>query len=587
MVSVSQFINELRRRNVFRSAAAYVVIAWLLIQIADILLEAFAAPNWAMRAIVIALAVSFPVVLILAWVYEITTQGVKRTEAVSEDELISVHTGRQIDFVIIGVLIVAVALFAADRFRWIDFGTAPSIDLRSIAVLPFDNLSGDPEQEYFADGMTETLITELSKISALRVISRQSVMQFKGSNESLPEIARKLNVDAVVEGSALLVGGQVRITVQLIEAATDVHLWADNYDRDLSDVLAIHSEVARAIAREIQIVVTPEEAARLADVREVNPEAYRLYLLGHYHLYKWEPADLEKAVRYFQQAIELDPQYAQPHVGLAKYYGGVGFYGYMPPRVSAENARAEAARALEIDSAMADAHAEYAILYFYYDWDWEKAEEEFRKSISLNSSYAWARQFYAWFLAATDRAEEAHASIRHALELDPLAVLAYMTEADVFWLSRQYDQAIAKLHETLDLFPNEPQALSRLGRNYVQKGMFAEAIDQMERAVTLSPGFIEHYWMLGHAYAVAGETAKARKVLNDLHDLAKKRYVLPLAFAVIHTGLGENDEALEWLERAYQDRNMWMVYLQAAPWFDPLRSDPRFQDLLRRMNFPE
>ena len=289
MVSVSQFVIELRRRNVFRTGVAYIVIAWLLIQVSQILLETYAAPAWVMRAVVTALAIGFPVVLILAWIYEITTQGVKRTEVDSEGDSISTPAGRQIDFVIIGVLMVAVALFAADRFRWVDFGTVPSIDLRSIAVLPLANLSGDPEQEYFADGMTETLITELSKIAALRVISRQSVMQFKGTKLSLPEIARKLNVDAVVEGSALLIGERVRITVQLIEAATDLHLWADNYDRDLSDVLAIHSEVARSIAHEIHIAVTPEEAARLADVREVNPEAHRLYLLGQYHLYKWEP----------------------------------------------------------------------------------------------------------------------------------------------------------------------------------------------------------------------------------------------------------------------------------------------------------
>ncbi len=587
MVSVSRFINELRRRDVFRSGAAYVVIAWLLIQVSEILLGTFAAPAWAMRAVVAALAVGFPVVLILAWIYEITTQGVQRTGQVSESESISVHTGRQIDFAIIGVLMVAVALFAADRFRWIDFGAESSIDLRSIAVLPLANLSGDPEQEYFADGMTETLITELSKIAALRVISRQSVMQFKGTKLSLPEIARKLNVDAVVEGSALLIGERVRITVQLIEAATDVHLWADNYDRDLSNVLALHSEVARAIAQEIHIAVTPEETARLADVQEVNPEAYRLYLLGHYHLYKWAPADLDKAIRYFQQAIELDPQYAQPHVGLAKYYGALGFWGYMPPRIAFEKQRAEATLALDIDSNLASAHAEYAQVYFYYDWDWQKAEEEFQRAISLNSSYAYAHQFYAWFLAAMGRTEDAHTSISRALELDPLSVLAYMTATDVFWLSRQYNQAITQLQEALDLFPNDPQALSRLGRNYEQTSMFAEAIGEAERAVTLSPDFVEHYWMLGHTYAVAGKTAEARKVLDDLHALAKKQYVQPFGFAVIHTGLGENDEALDWLEKAYQDRNGWMVFLQVVPWLDPLRSDPRFHDLLRRMNFPE
>ena len=459
--------------------------------------------------------------------------------------------------------------------------------ITSIAVLPLKNMTGDPEQEYFADGMTEALITELSKIGALRVISRQSVMQFKDTDLSMPEIARRLNVDAVVEGSALQIGDRVRITAQLIEAATDLHLWGDSYDRDLRDVLALHSEVARAIAEAIRIAVTPDETRLLASASEIDPEAHRLYLLGQYHLYKWGPADLEKAIRYFQQAIGLDPDYAQPHVGLATYYGGVGFFGYMPPRLAFEKERAEAALALEIDSNLASAHAEHALVYFYLDWDWQKAEEKFHRVFSLNSNYAYAHQFYAYFLAAMGRTEEAHASIRRALELDPLSVLAYMTASDVLWFSRQYGQAITQLHEALDLFPNDPMALSRLGRNYEQKGMFTEAIGEAERAVTLSPDFIEHYWMLGHAYATAGKTAEARKVLDDLHTLAEKQYVLPFGFAVIHTGLGENDEALEWLERAYQDRNGWMAFLQVVPWLDPLRSDPRFQDLLRRMNFPE
>ena len=587
MVNISQFINELRRRNVFRSGVAYVVVAWLLIQVADILLEAFAAPAWSMRAIVIALAVGFPVVLILAWVYEITTQGVKRTEAVSEGELISVHTGRQMDFVIIGVLMVAVALFAADRFRWIDFGTEPLIDLRSIAVLPFANLSGDPEQAYFSDGMTETLITELSKIAALRVISRQSVMQFKGTKLSLPEIAQKLNVDAVIEGSALLIGDQVRITVQLIEAATDVHLWADNYDRDLSNVLAIHSEVARAIAHEIQIAVTPEEAARLANVREVNPEAYRLNLLGKYHLFKSGPAELDKAVRYFQQAIEMDPEYAEPHQGMANYYVMLGFVGYMPPQPANEKAWAAASRALEINSNLASAHTSHAMTHFYFDWDWQKAEEKFQQAISLDSNDAHTHQIYTWFLVAMGRTEEAHISIKRALELNPLTLIVYTTASDVFYFSRQYDQAITQLHEVLDLSPERPHSLSRLGWSYLQKGMFEEAIGNMERAVTLAPHNPILFWMLGHAYAAAGQTAEARKILDDLHALAKKQYIQPYAFALIHTGLGENDKALELLEKAFQDRVPWMPFLNVEPRFDPLRSDPRFQDLLRRMNYPE
>lgn len=587
MARVSQIIKELRRRNVFRSGAAYVVVAWLMVQASDILLETFAAPAWAMRAIVIALALGFPVVLILAWVYEITTQGVKRTAQVSEGEVISAHEGRKIDFVIIGVLIVAIAFFAVDRFRWIEFGTVPSMDLPSIAVLPLANLSGDPEQEYFSDGMTETLITELSKIAALRVISRQSVMQFKDTNESLPEIARKLNVDAVVEGSALLIGERVRITVQLIEAATDEHLWADTYDRDLSDVLAIHSDVASTVAREIRIAVTPEEAARLANVREVNPEAYRLYLLGQHHSNNWEPSELDKAIRYFQQALALDPQFAQAQMGIADVYGAIAFYGYIPPREAWEKSRSAAALARELDNNLPNAQGINAKTFFYYNWDWKQAEEEFQRALSINSNNASAHQFYAWFLTGMGRTEEALTSIRRALELEPLVLSAHLTASDVFYYSHQYDRAIAQLRETLSLFPNEPFSLSRLGWSYVQKGMFTEAIAEMERAVTLSPDTPEHRWMLGHAYASAGKTSEARKNLDDLHSLAKNRYVLPYGIALIHTGLGEYDEALESLERAYQDRNSWMPFLQVEPRLDPLRSDPRFQDLLRRMKLLE
>ena len=459
--------------------------------------------------------------------------------------------------------------------------------ITSIAVLPLDNVMGNPEQDYFVDGMTETLITELSKIGALRVISRRSVMQFKDANEPLPDIARKLNVDAVVEGSALQIGERVRISVQLIEAATDLHIWAESYDRDLSDVLALHSEVARSIAREIQIAITPEEGVRLANVREVNPEAHRLYLLGKYHLDKWDPAELDKAIRYFQQAIALDPQYAQVHARLARSYAISAFFGHIPPWDAYEKVRAATALALEIDSDLADAHQQYAAMYFYFDWDWEAAEERFQRAISLNSNFAQANQIYAWFLAAMGRTEQAHTSIRRALELDPLAIDANLTASDVFYLSRQYDQAIAQLQQVLDLSPKNPYALSRLGWSHVQKGMFEEAIGEMEQAVDLSPNNTELLWPLGHAYAVAGKTVEARRILDDLHALAKKKYVRPYSFALIHTGLGENDEALGWLERAYHERNGWLVYMQVAPQLDPLRSDRRFQDILRRMNFPD
>jgi len=596
---MGQFFEELKRRNVLRVAAAYVVAAWLLIQVAETTFPLFGFEETPARIVVIVLAIGFIPALIFAWAFELTPEGLRKEKDIDRSLSITSHTGKKLDRAIIVVLTLALGYFAFDKFvlepardaereetvakQARSAALVESFGDYSIAVLPFVNMSDDASNEYFSDGISEELLNLLSKISQLRVISRSSAFSFKGKNIPIPTVAEQLNVAHVLEGSVRKVGNRVRITAQLIEARSDTHLWSESYDRTLDDVFAIQDEIAANVVEQLKITLL----SPVPTSKEVDPEAHRLYLLGQYHLYKWEPADLEKAVRYFQQAIELDPQYAQPHVGLAIYYGALGFWGYMPPRFAFEKERAAAALALEIDSNLASAHAEHALVYFYFDWDWQKAEEKFQRTISLNSNYAYAHQFYTWFLAAMGRTDEAHTSIRRALELDPLAILAYMTASDVFWLSRQHDQAITQLHEALDLFPNDPQALSRLGRNYEQTGMLTEAIGEMEQAVTLSPDFIEHRWMLGHAYAVAGKTAEARKVLDDLHSLAEKRYVLPFGFAVIHTGLGENDEALEWLEKAYQDRNGWMVFMQVVPWLDPLRSDPRFQDLVRRMNFPE
>ncbi len=589
MASVLQFIEELRRRNVFRSGAAYVVVAWLLVQASDILLETFAAPAWAMRAIVIALAVGFPVVLMLAWVYEITTQGVKRTEAVSEGDSISQHAGRQIDFVIIGVLLVGISLFAAERFRWIDFGTAPSVDRHSIAVLPLDNLSGDPEQEYFVDGMTDTLIAELSKISALRVISRQSVRQFQGTNMPLPEIAKKLNVYWVVEGSALLIGEQVRITAQLIEAATDQNLWADDYDRDLSDVLAIHSEVASAIAREIHVVVTPEDAARLADVREVNPEAYTLWLKGNSHLERLNEESFRRALASYQEAIDRDPDYAPAYAGVAMAYLELGgWHASESPHNVVRLAKKAAEQALALDPDIAEAHLALGKIRSLFDWDWAGAERAFEQGIALNPSDMAGRIAYAGFLTAMGRFKESIEIGRQTLARDPRSPAAYNELGFALWYAGRDEEALALYREGLEFDPNFLQSHDLIQLIHVMRGEFDQPLaflaPYLDQVQTLPPVLVGFN---GHIHGLAGRQTEARAILAVLMERRAQEYVPASSVADIYIGLGEHDEALRWLEVAYEERDINLVWLKVGWDFVRLRSDPRFQAILDRMSFPE
>jgi len=585
------FFDELKRRNVVRVGIAYLVVAWVLIQVSDVLTPIVPLPTWAPRLIFVMLVIVFVPALILAWAYEFTPEGIRRDEEVSERPTAVVLSPRQktiwaVGLSLVALLAVVLALNTGGLRERLVYGVA-SGSITSIAVLPLDNLSGDPEQEYFVDGMTETLIAELSKIGALRVISRQSVMRFKGSNDPLVDIARQLNVDAVVEGSVLQLGGEVRITIQLIEAATDNHLWADNYDRELSDVLALHSEVARAVAREIRIRVTPEEAERLASVQHVNPEAYRLYLLGRHHHKQWVPEALVKAIQYFRNSIAIEPQFTEAHLGVAKSHLLMAIVGATRPREAFQTMQTELAIAMDIDSNLADVHQTYAEMHFYFDWEWEQAEEEFHQAISLNPNHYGSHRVYAWFLAAMGRAEEGRVAIRRALDLEPLASGAYLTASDLYYLSRRYDEAIIQIEEAVDLNLNHPFLNERLGWNYLQKGMFEEAISNIEKAVTLFPGNTEFRWVLGNAYAAAGKTTEARKILSDLHALDETQYVQPYAFAMIYCALGENEKAIDWLEKAYEDRVFWMAFLQVEPRLDPLRSEPRFQNLLRRMNFPD
>lgn len=457
--------------------------------------------------------------------------------------------------------------------------------VESLAVLPLQNLTGDPSQEYFVDGMTDTLIANLTQIGALRVISRTSVMQYKGTPKPMPQIARELNVDAVVEGAVARSRDRVRITAQLIHAPTDQHLWAKQYERDFRDVLLLQSEVARAIANEIQVRLTPQEQARLAGARSVNPEAYEAHLKGRFHWNKRTEEELKKGIAYFEQAIEKDPAYALAYAGLADCYNllGATVYGALPPREAYPRAKAAAAKALEIEEALAEPHTSLAWAAFAFYWDFTSAEREFRRAIELNPNYATAHHWYAFYLVARARWNEAISEIRRARDLDPVSLIINTNVGVILYFARQYDEAIDQFRRALELDPGFVPAYWSLEWAYEQKGRYEEAITAIEHALRLSGGSPVYDSMRGHAYAVAGKRAEAQKVIEELQALSNRRYVSPFEIALVYIGLGDTGEAFRWLDRAYEERSFWLVLLNVDPRFDHLRSDQRFQDLVRRV----
>jgi TolB-like protein/Tfp pilus assembly protein PilF len=464
-------------------------------------------------------------------------------------------------------------------------GRASALRIESLAVLPLENLMGDPAQEYFVDGMTEALIADLGQIEALRVISRTSVMQYKGVKKPLPKIARELNVDAVIEGSVLRSGDRVRITAQLIQATTDRHLWAQSYQRDLHDILALQSDVAGAIANEIKIKLTPQEQARLARGRSVNPEAYRLYLQGRYYFSRRTLPAFDKSIQLFQQVLEKDPDTALAYAGLAESYGILPFYGGASAKEAFPKAKAAALKALELDDSLAEAHAALGFVLFYWDWNWSAAESELKRAIELNPGYVVGHHWYAEYLGAMGRHEQAIAQVRRAQELDPLSPLMLVIGGQVCRYARRYDEGMEQCRKAIELDSNYALAHVGLGRAYLGKEMYEEATAEFEKAARLDGSEHSLLW-LAFASAATGRRGEALKILDRAREQSKRGEISPLRLAYFYIGLGENQRALDWLEKAYEERDPYMSFLKVEPPLDPLRSDPRFQDLLRRMNFP-
>ena len=456
--------------------------------------------------------------------------------------------------------------------------------IHSLAVLPLENLSGDPNQQYFADGMTEELTAELSQVSSLRVVSRTSAMRYKGTGKSVPQIAKELNVDAVVEGSVEREAGQVRIVAQLIQGSTDSHLWARSYERSVSDSLQLQDEVAQAIVGEIQLKLTPQEQAHLSRKIEIDPAAHEDYLRGLFYLNLHDGPDIRKAIDLFQTAIQKDPAYAAAYSSLSDSYRALTYNSNVSPADAIPQSEAAARHALQLDDQLAEAHASLASALGNYDWDWAGAEREFQIALRLNPNSTVVHHSHAHFLREEGKTDESIGESRRSIELDPVTIEGNFILTQALYESRRFDESISQSHKLLELEPRFWPAHLYLGKTLAAQGHFDNAIEELKKAGEFTT---EPHATIGYVYGRMGRVADARKVIADLIEMSKTEYVAPTNFAKVYIGLGDKDLAFAWLEKGFKQRDFWLLFLKGEPTFDPLRSDPRFQDLIRRIGFPQ
>jgi TolB-like protein/Flp pilus assembly protein TadD len=486
-----------------------------------------------------------------------------------------------------GAAIAALALVAVTlSVAWGRWRATSAGPIQSLAVLPLDNLMGDSEQEYLVAAMHDALIAELGQIAALTIKSRTSVLSYRKTDKSVPQIARELGVDALVEGSMFKSGTLVRVQVQLIRATpVERQLWSRNYEGEFQDVLALQKQVARAIAEQIQVTVTPQEAARLASAPRVDPAAYDAWAKGWFQFTRLTGESLRKCLEYAATALAIDSNYAPAYALRAMCYTTLPNIGQISPSETVPKANAAAHRALELDEGIADAHFALGWTLAAYDWNWTGAEREYRRGLELNPSSAFGHSRFGWFLSWTGRFDDAMAEIRRGEQLNPAGHYENQAAAAVLTAARRYEEAIVAARRAIELAPANAFGYIRLGLVLSEQGEHDEAVAALETAVKLS-GDPSHKGMLGRAYAIGGRPAEARRLLQELLDLNQRSYVGPIQIAMIYAALGERDEALRWLEEAYRVRDGNLILLKVWPVWDQLRPDPRFQDLLRRMNFP-
>ena len=585
------FFSELKRRNVYKVAVAYAVVAWLVMPAASIFLPAFDAPPWVMKIFIIVIIFGFPVALIFSWAFEITPEGIKLESEIEPSKSMTRRTGRKIVALTIALAVVAAGLFVYQLVRSNSTFTprqseaATAAPNKSIAVLPFDNLSRDPDNAYFCEGVQDEILTRLAKVADLKVISRTSTQHFKSTPDNLPQIAKQLGVAHILEGSVQKANDQVRVNVQLINALTDAHLWADTYDRKLTDIFAVESEIAKTIAETLQARLTGSEKNSIAKTPTVNPEAYELYLRGKFFAEKRTGADLRKSIGYYDQAITKDPGYALAYVGLADSHLLLSAYGAVSPKESYTPAKAALKKALELDDSLAQAHASSGLLATL-ELDVHRAISELERAIQLNPNYATAHHWLALPLMSIGQFDRGLAEGKRAIELDPLSLICNADLCWVYFNARRYDEAEAQARKTLEMDPQFYVAHYYLGEALQFKGKLTEAIAEYQKSIELNHDPFS-LAMLGQAYARKGQVEEARKVLARLTEEAKSRYVSPYALAVVLTALGDKAHAIDELERGYDEAGFYISLIKVDPLFDDLRGDPRFEALVQKVIAPK
>ena len=580
---------ELKRRNVFRAAAFYAASAWLLVQIATQVFPFFHIAEWVVRWIVVAAAIGFPFAMVFSWLYEWTTHGLQRESEVAPNESVTRESSKKLDRWIIAILVLAVVLLLTNQFALNrdnnPVAVAP-IAQKSIAVLPFDNLSRDPDNAYFAEGVQDEILTRLAKVADLKVISRTSTQRFKSAPADLREIAKQLGVTHILEGSVQKAGDSVRVNVQLINALTDVHLWADTYDRKLTDIFAIESEIAKNVAENLKARLNGRAEEVLAARPTENTAAHELYLKGRYFWNRRNTASLRKAGNYFQQAINLDPNYALAYAGLADVHSILPVYAGTAPKDDVPKALVAARKAVELDSNLAEAHTSLGNALIS-NAQLTLSEPEFRRALELNPNYATAHQWLAECLFGQGRFPESLAENERAHELDPLSLIINASYASSLSGVGRYDDAIKQARKTLELDPELVPAHEILGQTYEDEGKLDEAIAEYRKANEIGPT-PSNYAMLAHAYAKTGRMGETRKILDKLTALSAQQYVGAYPLAIVHLSLGEKDEALRLLEQSFVERDILLQGLFGSikidKRLDPLRHDPRFQKLLERFD---